>query len=417
MKRTISIFLLLIIWISFGSPVFAVDDALIAELRRKIEELEREADQQRDNIAGERAKAQSLKSEIALLKKEITGIETQITLTSKKIDKTKVEITGLEDQIFETQDVIDKQRGSIGELLVLLSQRDNENLLATLMKNENLSTFLTEAQQTANVNIQLLHLIGDLRGRKRQLEDSKNSLEGKKSDLVTLNQENSAKKFSLVDVSKQKDNLLIRTKGQEAEYQKMLNEIEQRKTKFFIELQKLENQIILGGTYIVHVTAKNLPPKGTKLFIWPEDKYRITQNYGCTQYARCKRASGPYGGAPHNGIDLAGGFGTPIKSIGAGQIIANGSNPGWGNWVAIQHPPYDLVSIYGHMSALSPLYVGTEVKQGQVIGYEGATGNVTGPHLHISLYKDFFTYVNESKGGQLYFNYFEGSINPQDYIK
>ena len=95
-------------------------------------------------------------------------------------------------------------------------------------------------------------------------------------------------------------------------------------------------------------------------------------------------------------------------------MIANGKNDGWGNWVAIKHPPYDLVSIYGHLSAFEFLRVGTQVTTGQTIGYEGSTGFSTGSHVHLSLYKEFFTYVKEDKG-QLYFNY-DNTINPKDYL-
>ena len=172
----------------------------------------------------------------------------------------------------------------------------------------------------------------------------------------------------------------------------------------------MELKIISGGFYIVHIKADYLPPKGTKLFQWPEDDYHITQGYGMTRYAR----RGAYGGAPHNGIDLAGGFGSQIKAIGDGKIIANGYNDGFGNWVAIQHA-FNLVSVYGHMSSLSPLKVGSDVRVGQVVGYEGSTGNSTGSHLHLSVYKEFFTYIHDKKD-QLYFNYFDGSINPTDYM-
>ena len=110
---------------------------------------------------------------------------------------------------------------------------------------------------------------------------------------------------------------------------------------------------------------------------------------------------------------MASGYGSLIRAIGDGEIIANGANSGWGNWIAVKHPPINLVSVYGHMSALSPLKVGTQVKAGDIIGYEGATGNATGSHLHLSLYKDFFTYM---KGTELYFNYFDGSVNPDDYM-
>jgi murein DD-endopeptidase MepM/ murein hydrolase activator NlpD len=411
MKRILAI--LMIIMVSSQVPFIGTTDAAnedrIAELRKQIEDLEHEAEQYRDNIASERAKAASLKTEIAALKNEISRLEAQINATSKKIDKTKLEITGIEGSIFDTHTTIERRKETVGELLVFLSQRDSENLLTTLMKNQSLSSFLTQAQEVDSVNNQLLGLISELKDKKTELENAKKSLEGKKTELISLNQEHSARKLSLLDVKSNRDTVLTQTKGQEAQYQKMLNDIEARKTQFFLELQKLENSIIAGGNYIVRVKAQNLPPKGTNIFAWPEGGYRLTQGYGMTTYAK----RGAYGGAPHNGLDIAGGFGTPIMSIGAGQILANGFNSGFGNWVAVQHPPYNLVSVYGHMSSLAPLSVGTEVKQGQVIGYEGSTGNSTGSHLHLSLYKEFFTY---QKSGQLYFNYFEGSINPNDYL-
>mgnify|MGYP001613961390 FL=1 len=111
---------------------------------------------------------------------------------------------------------------------------------------------------------------------------------------------------------------------------------------------------------------------------------------------------------------MTSGFGTPIKAIGDGEVIANGTNDGWGHWVAVKHPPYNLVSIYGHLSAFEFVRVGTQVKTGDIIGYEGSTGFSTGSHVHLSIYKEFFTYINE-KNDQLYFNY-DNTVDPRDYL-
>ena len=392
------------------------DSERIEQLRQQIEQLEKEAQLYRGNIASEQAKAKSLQGEISILNNQIKKIQAQMSITSKNINKTEIEITDIGGKIFDTQKNIDYKKDTIAELLLAVYKKDSENLITILLKNANISDFFRQTQYSASINTALFDLISEMKTEKNTLENNKDELENKKSELENLKEQQRQQNNSLSQTKTGKSTLLTQTKGQEAQYQKMLADVEHRQTLFFTELKELETKIIQGGLYILHVTAENLPPKGTKLFIWPEDDYRITQGFGCTTYARCNRARGPYGGAPHNGIDMASGYGGPIKAIGDGEIIANGKNDGWGNWVAIKHPPYNLVSLYSHMSAFEFLRVGTQVKSGQIIGYEGKTGHVTGSHLHLSLYKEFFTYVKESNG-QLYFNYFEGSINPLNYLQ
>lgn len=398
------------LFLSFNFASAQTDEERLVQLRQQIEALEREAEQYRSNIKSEHSKAESLKRDINILKGEISKLQAKISATGKKIDKTNIEINGVQGQIFDTQEKINTQKEAIGRLLLFLNRRDNETLLATLLKNDTLSDFFQDTQNVSSINTNLLALVDDLRDAKSVYEGQKQQLEGKKNELEILKQEQNAQKNSLTSATSTKNNLLVQTKGQEAQYQKLLEQTEKRKAKFFRELRELELKVISGGLYIVHIKADKLPPKGTNLFQWPEDDYRITQGYGMTKYAR----RGAYGGAPHNGIDLAGGFGNPIKAIGDGQIVANGFNDGWGNWVAIKHPN-NLVSVYGHMSSLSFLKVGANVKTGDIIGYEGSTGNSTGSHLHLSLYKEFFTYIHDKKD-QLYFNYFDGSITPLDYM-
>lgn len=388
------------------------DEERIAELRQQIEQLQAQADMYRQNVASERAKADSLKKEISILKSQISALETQILITSKKIDKTQIEIGDIETTIFNTQDKIKKQKATIGRIIIFFNSRDRENLLINLVKHQNLSDFFRQQHYAATMSSQLLETIDVLHATESSLEQDRTILEDKKQLLETLKQEHQARKQSLAGATQVKNTVLTQTKGQEAQYQKMLTEIEKKETEFFKELRELETKVIAGGLYIVHVQATGTPAKGVKLFSEPMDGAYITQSYGMTAYAR----RGAYGGAPHNGVDYAAGYGSQIKAIGDGEIIANGYNDGWGNWVAIRHPDrFNLVSLYAHMSSLSMLKVGTQVKVGTVIGYEGNTGHVTGSHLHLSIYKDFFTYVHGTKN-QLYFNYFEGSLNPLNYL-
>lgn len=85
---------------------------------------------------------------------------------------------------------------------------------------------------------------------------------------------------------------------------------------------------------------------------------------------------------PHEGTDYAAPPGTPIKAAGDGRIRFSGWKGGYGRTVVIQHGD-NISTLYAHMRAIGKgIRNGAKVKQGQTIGYVGASGMVTGPHLH-----------------------------------
>jgi murein DD-endopeptidase MepM/ murein hydrolase activator NlpD len=84
---------------------------------------------------------------------------------------------------------------------------------------------------------------------------------------------------------------------------------------------------------------------------------------------------------PHLGVDYAASTGTPVSAIGDGRVIFAGYKGQNGNIVAIRHFN-GYRTFYGHLSKIvKGIRKGVKVKQGQVIGYVGATGLATGPHL------------------------------------
>ncbi|MBR1576639.1 MAG: peptidoglycan DD-metalloendopeptidase family protein [Bacteroidales bacterium] len=91
---------------------------------------------------------------------------------------------------------------------------------------------------------------------------------------------------------------------------------------------------------------------------------------------------------PHTAIDYAAPAGTPVMSIGDGTVLSAGWAGGGGNTVKIRHNA-SYVTSYMHLSRYAKgLKAGQHVHQGQVIGYVGATGTATGPHLDFRVYKD-----------------------------
>ena len=105
------------------------------------------------------------------------------------------------------------------------------------------------------------------------------------------------------------------------------------------------------------------------MFMWPVDGGRKTQ--------------GLHG---YNGIDIGAPVGTPVYAAAGGPVIVargTGWNGGYGVYVVITHPN-GVQTLYSHMSRLA-VGSGTIVGRGQIIGYVGATGRATGPHLHFEV--------------------------------
>ena len=87
----------------------------------------------------------------------------------------------------------------------------------------------------------------------------------------------------------------------------------------------------------------------------------------------------------HTGVDLGAREGTPIYAAGDGVVERAGWSTGYGRFVMIKHVN-GFETAYGHMSRIADVTrVGARVRQGEVIGYVGHTGDATGPHLHFEV--------------------------------
>jgi murein DD-endopeptidase MepM/ murein hydrolase activator NlpD len=107
----------------------------------------------------------------------------------------------------------------------------------------------------------------------------------------------------------------------------------------------------------------------------PLDRLRVTSPFAAARmHPILKRV------LPHNGIDYAAPHGAPVRATADGSVSFAGERGGYGNLVEIQHPN-GYATRYAHLSRVA---VGRHqpVRQGEVIGYVGATGLATGPHLH-----------------------------------
>jgi murein DD-endopeptidase MepM/ murein hydrolase activator NlpD len=102
---------------------------------------------------------------------------------------------------------------------------------------------------------------------------------------------------------------------------------------------------------------------------------------------------GPRWGTMHEGIDFFTDAGEPIQSVGAGTVFAAGwVYSGYGISVVVDHGNGYLTH-YAHMQKAA-VSVGQKVKPGDVLGYEGSTGDSTGPHLHFEVHAGMWNQID-----------------------
>ncbi len=428
MRKFLIPVLLLIIIIIIPTSVYGQEqDVSILEeergsLQREVVELEAKIKEYEERLGEKHTEVTSLKNQIYIINTRINRLDAQIQKTRNLINVAKLNIQETQEEIDSAITSIEKDKATLAELLRNFYALDNESMIERLLKYSTLSEGLGRVQNLKELQEKIYQVLGETRESKRRLEVHEADLKGEKLTLEEQNRQLAFQKEGQRSERAHKNTILEKTEEEEEKYQKLLSKAESERAEYMKKITLVEQQILIQENFISYFKAGEIPEPGTKIFIWPEDNPRLTQGYGMTPYA----LRGAYGGKGHNGIDLAHGIGTPIKAAAGGKVVAKGEescqdygvrscNGYWGNWVAIEHPG-GLVSLYSHMTKPSHKGMGEDVQGGEIIGYEGATGNITGPHLHFSVYTEFFTYKDPSTGITRFSYNYDKTINPLDYL-
>ncbi|MFF7372174.1 M23 family metallopeptidase [Streptomyces tricolor] len=118
--------------------------------------------------------------------------------------------------------------------------------------------------------------------------------------------------------------------------------------------------------------AREAERKRLNTFVAP-----IAHSYVSTAY---QAGSSLWSSGSHTGVDFHAASGTSVHAVGSGTVVSAGWGGAYGNQVVIRMAD-GMYTQYGHLSSIG-VTVGQKVVPGQQIGLSGATGNVTGPHLH-----------------------------------
>lgn len=350
----------------------------IGDTNDRIAELEREINALAANLDTTSKQAQTLKNAVSALELSRKKLETDLSLTTSKIKRTSLTLTQLAEEIAETEGKIEKSSKALAQGMRDMQMAEAQSTIIQILGKQTLSETWGYVDSLRTIHANVIIGMDDLRELRSTLGGQKSSAEKEKENLVTL-QKNLSGQKQVVEYSKaEQSKLLTSTQNSAAAYEAQLAQKKKQKEQFESELFEFESKLKLT------IDPASVPGARAGIFAWPLDKVRITQSFGVTVDSVRLYKSGT-----HNGVDFGAAVGTPIKAVLSGVIEGTGNTDlqkgcySYGKWVLIKHAN-GLSTLYAHLSVIS-VSKGDEVATGDRIGYSGATGYATGPHLHLTV--------------------------------
>ena len=324
-------------------------------------------------------KKELLESQIDVIRSEIANINEQIAMYDQLIAEKTAE---LEQAQAEEEAQFDlfcqrmrhmEEQGEISYWSILFSSGDFSELLDNYMMIEEI------IQYDNQVIDSLVALQEKVTADRTALEEAQAEQEAAKAEQVAAQDELKAQEAEV-------DKLIEEIKGQEDELKAAEAELAKAAAALDSKIRAAERE------YAAQLA--NVPSESGFLWPLPANLNRLTSLYA--------GRLDPLTGRPanHTGIDIGASSGTTIYAAKSGVVTTSeyGSGSYWsyGNFVVIAHSD-GTSTLYAHMSSRVAVK-GQTVKQGAVIGYVGATGRVTGPHLHFEI-KENDTIINPLNDG------------------
>lgn len=340
-------------------------------------------------------KSATLQSDIEKNTYQINQLNLAIKSSQINIEKLGLEIESLGYEIKDIEAKSGLEKEAIIKLLRELREKENENFLIILLKNQSLAESVSEAQNLLNLNNGLTLELTALRQLHEERSQKLDEISKKKSEQELENSNLRNRKLIIGDQKAERQNLLALNKKQEKIYQQKIQELEKIQAEIIAEIEEIENKLRKE----IDPTILPAPRPGVLATVLPMNLIEnLTQTYGATEFAQSA-----YSSKFHNGIDIRVLVGIPVFAAEAGRVMAIGNTdvycpPVWygrkkyggsyGKYIVIKHEN-NLSTLYSHLS-LQSVRVGAIINRGDLIGYTGNTGFTTGPHLHFSVYANIY---------------------------
>ena len=365
-------------------------------LEGQIEEVKQQVEQNEDEVENMVNQKYAIDQEIVLLYEQVDNINQQLSAYTLLIADQQDELDNAEAR-YQALNEKNKER------IRAMEEDGTVSYWAVLFKANSFSDLLDRLDMIDEIAAADKRRLQELREAAEAVVDAQNQLIAEKDEIELTRLELDATQEQLNQKQAEAQELLnqLIEKGYELEdlhekYEQdkndLLDEIAKKQEEY--ELQKELEYIAYMATYVPPTTAPpattpSSSPEGTQPTTPPVSSggWMVPCSYVLLSSPFGNRKS-PTAGASsnHQGIDLAGSRGTPIKASKAGVVTVRSSSRSAGNYVTIKHDD-TYSSIYMHME-YSVVSRGQMVSQGQVIGYMGDSGIATGVHLHFGIIKN-----------------------------
>ena len=398
-----------------GVMTAASSSNLQSQLQQKVQQLNQVSQQltaAKASLQQVQTQRVTLQQQVNLLNGNINTLNLNIQADDLSVQQLEIEKQQLAGNMQDIAGSISVKEDAIMETLQELQRQDETsgNLLALFLKNGTLADSFFAANSVLNLQSQLSADITNLKDLNSQYSDQLHQSADKEASIQAQQKDLQNKKSIVQDQQQEKATLLASTKNQESVFQKQLSTLQQQQAAINSDIESIDS--ILRSK----IDPSTLPAIGAGVLLMPvqgDTQASITQGYGATSFAQTE-----YVKHWHNGLDLAASIGTPLLAAADGTVNATGNEDlycphgAYGKFVVINH--YNgLTTLYGHMSKIL-VTAGEKVTRGQLIGYSGNTGDVTGPHLHFTVYAQSTYNLNNSKScGPLPTG---GDLNPSGYL-
>ena len=375
----------------------------MSSLQNKLDKLSQSIVQHKKELSNAKKKEQAAKALESELKEKVTVVQSQISVLKGQIAEVQnsiglkeQEIAANEQQITEKEAEIADQWGDFKQHMAAMQELRDGGSVAMLSAVNDLYELLTFNEVMQDISIKDTEILDNMKNAKEALESDKLTLESQRSELQSKKADLDAQNSQMRAKQNELNSSVAAAQMSAAEAQQA-----QKDAQAAIESDEMNYEAVKKQIQkMIAAAAASKPTLSFTGFICPLKSYsRISSEYGWRK--------NPVTGVNklHAGTDFAAPGGTPIYAAASGYVqVAGWSSGGYGNYVIIYHGKMSdgnqYSTLYGHMRSVATS-AGKYVQQGEVIGYVGSTGNSTGNHLHLEVWK----------GGSK-----ANAVNPRGYI-